>query len=126
MTANFVHYRSLLKERARRLRKHSTLSEILLWNELKRKQLKGYDFHRQKPIENYIVDFYCPRLMLAIEIDGESHAGRFKEDMQRQKRLEGVGIHFLRFDDIEVKRDIRGVLRTINEWIEGHERIHRG
>ena len=56
------------------LRKNSTLSEVLLWNELKGKKLMGIDFHRQKPIGNYIVDFFSPELRLVIEIDGITHA----------------------------------------------------
>jgi len=67
------HYNPKLKERARQLRNNSTLSAILLWNELKNGKMKGKDFHRQKPILNYIVDFFCPELALAIEIDGNRH-----------------------------------------------------
>lgn len=96
-----------------------TFSEVLLWNELKQKQMLGYDFDRQRPIDNFIVDFYCKDLMLTIEIDGISHD--FEEviinDEKRQKRLEDLGVHFLRFDDREVKRDMDNVLRTIEYWI---------
>jgi very-short-patch-repair endonuclease len=99
------------------LRKQSTLSEILLWNELKGKQILGCDFHRQKPIGNYIVDFFCPRLMPAIEIDGASHLKRTEEGTQRQRQLESLGIRFLRFQDIEVKRDLEAVISTIQDWI---------
>jgi very-short-patch-repair endonuclease len=53
-----------------------TLSEILLWQQLKGKQLLGYDFHGQKPIDEYVVDYYCPKLKLVIEIDGDSHDGK--------------------------------------------------
>ena len=106
-----------LKERAKQLRNESTLSEVLLWNELKQKKMKGYDFHRQKPIDHYIVDFYCPRLMLAIEIDGETHAGRNEKDEQRQARLQDLGVHFLRFDDLDVKFRMSDVLQAIERWI---------
>ena len=60
--------------------------------------MMGYDFHRQKPIDEYIVDFFCPELGLIIEIDGESHTDRIK-DQRRQERLESLGFHFLRFWD---------------------------
>jgi very-short-patch-repair endonuclease len=50
-----------------------TLGEVLLWQRLKRKQMRGFDFDRQRPIYRYIVDFYCKDLKLAIEIDGSSH-----------------------------------------------------
>lgn len=100
-----------------------TFSEILLWNELKQKKMLGYDFDRQRPIGNYIVDFYCKDLMLAIEVDGISHD--FDEvidnDEIRQKKLENMGVHILRFDDREVKKDMANVLRTIEYWIEEHE-----
>ena len=99
-----------------------TLSEVLLWNELKQKKMLGYDFDRQKPLDNYIVDFFCKDLYLAIEIDGDSHYHEeaFKADLVRQQTLEAYGVQFLRFDDREVKRDMNNVLRTIKIWIEEH------
>jgi very-short-patch-repair endonuclease len=117
----FVRYNPVLTARARRLRNNSTLSEVLLWKELKGKQMMGYDFHRQKPIDQYIVDFFCPKLMLAIEIDGTSHIGKAEKDKKRQNKLENLGIKFLRFGDLDVKRDKEGVLRAIKRWIEMHE-----
>ncbi len=100
-----------------------TLSEVLLWNELKQKKMQGYDFDRQRPIDNYIVDFYCKDLMLAIEIDGSSHDGEEAQiyDQKRQKRLEHLGVRFLRFDDLAVKKDMNNVLRAIEGWIHDHE-----
>lgn len=68
-----IPYNPILKKRAQDLRNNSTPSEIRLWIHLKGKQLCGYDFHRQKPLDNFIVDFYCNELMLAIELDGYSH-----------------------------------------------------
>jgi len=96
-----------------------TLSEVLLWQELKGKQMLGYDFDRQRPIDEYIVDFYCKDLFLAIEIDGITHTyeGAFEKDQIRQLRLESLGVHFLRFDDLDVKRNMNWVLNTIHEWI---------
>ena len=95
-----------------------TLSEILLWNELRNKQMLGYDFDRQRPIGNFVVDFYCKDLLLAIEIDGDTHIYRDEYDDERQKQLEKLGVRFLRFDDIEVKRNMWNVLRVIGDWIE--------
>ncbi|MFH1195582.1 MAG: DUF559 domain-containing protein [bacterium] len=94
MKNKIIPYNHSLVEKARELRKDSTLTEIMLWNELKRKQVRGYDFHRQKPIDKYIVDFYCPKLQLAIEVDGESHYGNENKDEARQKRIESFGISF--------------------------------
>jgi len=68
------NYNKNLKEYARKLRKNSTLAEVILWDEvLKRKQLKGYSFLRQRPIDRYIVDFFCKELKLIIELDGTIH-----------------------------------------------------
>src|SRR5690606_6817358 len=108
-----IHYNPSLKLKARDLRNNSTLSEVLLWNELKHKKFMNYDFHRQKPIDEYIVDFFCYKLKLAIEIDGISHAFKEERDEIRQKKLEHLGIRFLRFDDELVKLDMYSVLRTI-------------
>ena len=107
----------MLKERARELRKNSTLSEVLLWRYLKGRQLLGHDFDRQKPIGNFIVDFFCNELMLAIEIDGDSHNSKVDQDIERQKRLEGLGVRFLRFTDLEVKQNIEGVVSFIENSI---------
>ena len=114
---NHIPYKPYLKELARQLRNNSTLGEVLLWQELKGGALLDLDFHRQKPLDSYIVDFYCSELMLAIEIDGDSHDYGFAEDMARQRRLEALGVRFLRFTDREVKRDMTNVLRTIESWV---------
>jgi very-short-patch-repair endonuclease len=112
-----IPYNPGLKDLARKLRRNMTLSEVLLWNELRNKNMLGYDFDRQRPIENYIVDFYCKELFLAIEIDGDTHIYKNDYDDKRQKELEKLGVHFLRFEDIEVKRNMRNILRVIEDWI---------
>jgi very-short-patch-repair endonuclease len=119
--SQYLTYNPKLKELARQLRNNSTLSEILLWNYLKGKQMRGYDFHRQKPLDNYSVDFFCNELMLVIEIDGSSHNQIVEEDEIRQTKLESLGITFIRFDDMEVKKNINNVLRTIENWIDNFE-----
>ncbi len=80
----------------------------------------GYDFHRQKPILNYIVDFFCNELMLVIEIDGITHDYKLAEDAERQKELESLGIRFLRFMDDDIKKNMDGVLINIRDWILEH------
>jgi len=71
--------------------------------------MKGFQFMRQNPIDKYIADFYCGKLNLAIEIDGESHSTRPDEDRVRQQRLESFGIRFLSFNDFAVKKDMGNV-----------------
>ncbi|HZY25569.1 MAG TPA: endonuclease domain-containing protein [Bacteroidales bacterium] len=112
-----IPYNPELKELARELRRNMTLSEVLLWNELKQKQMLGFDFDRQRPIGNYIVDFFCKELSLAIELDGKSHFNKYDYDEKRQEELERLGVQILRFEDIKVKRDILNVLREIEYWI---------
>ena len=117
-------YNPILKERARELRSNSTLSEVLLCPHLRGRQMHGYDFDRQKPIDNFIVDFFCSELMLAIEIDGDTHNFKMSQDAERQKRLEGLGIHFLRFTDLEVKQNVEGVLAVLEKWIRENPPLH--
>jgi very-short-patch-repair endonuclease len=115
-----IDYERYLKELARKLRQNMTLGEVLLWQRLKRKQMRGYDFDRQRPIDRYIVDFYCKDLKLAIEIDGSSHDGeeaKINDDI-RQERLESLGVRFLRFNDIDVKRNMEMVVDSIKLWID--------
>ena len=116
-------YNKALKELARKLRKNMTASEKLLWNELKGNKLLGFDFDRQRPIDNYIVDFYCKDLMLAIEIDGIVHDNEEAEekDRARQEKLESLGVRFLRFKDEDVKTDLSEVVRVIAKWVELHK-----
>lgn len=121
MRRTIIPYNPAFKEKARKLRNNSTFTEILLWNYVKRKQMKGYDFHRQRPIDNYIIDFFCNELYLAIEIDGESHYGNESKDERRQKKLEKLGVQFLRFDDLEVVHNLEGVLKRIEKWIDEYE-----
>ena len=118
MSRKFLKYNPALKEKARELRNNSTKTEILLWKFLKGKQLRGYDFHRQKPIDEFIVDFFCPELMLAIEIDGVSHIGNEEYDKERQSKLEKLGIRFLRFKDDDVFYNCDFVMKEIEKWIE--------
>jgi very-short-patch-repair endonuclease len=118
MRRKIIPYNPKLKEYARKLRKNSTFTEIMLWNYLKGKQMKGFDFDRQRPIDNYIVDFYCKDLQLAIEVDGESHYGNEKADKRREKRLNKLGVNVLRFDDMEIVYALDEVLKKIEMWID--------
>ncbi len=99
MKNKIIPYKSYLKELARKLRKNSTLSEVILWQKIKQKAYE-IQFHRQVPMLDYIIYFYCHEIQLAIEIDGNSHDYKYFEDMERQNRLENYGIVFLRFSDL--------------------------
>ncbi len=119
-TPKIIPYNPKLKELAKKLRKNMTFPEVLIWSQLKQKKMLGYDFDRQRPINDYIVDFYCKELMLAIEIDGATHEFEevWKRDTYRQERLESLGVRFLRFRDDQVKRDLESVMMSIQRWIE--------
>lgn len=80
--------------------------------------MMGYKFNRQKPLGNYIVDFYCKQLNMVIEIDGSSHDAKYEKDLARQAKLEKMGLTLLRFTDLQVKRDMNNVIRAIEIWID--------
>ena len=109
-------YDKNLKPLARNLRQSGNLAEVLLWKELKKKKL-GYQFLRQRPVNKYIVDFYCHTLNLAIEIDGVSHDSKVEADIIRQNMLELKGIRFLRFSDADVRYNIESVVREIKSSV---------
>lgn len=117
----FTRYNKRLKENSRKLRNSSTLSEVILWNQLKAGKLRGYKFNRQKPIDNYIVDFYCKELCLAIEVDGDSHTGNQLKDICRVERIGSYDIFVLRFPDIYVKKALDVVLKKLDEYIDAFE-----
>ena len=119
MKNKILPYNPKLKVLAKELRKQGIFSEVLLWKKIKNKSL-GFEFHRQVPIDNFIVDFYCHELMLAIEIDGSSHLTSEVQsrDIQRQGVLENLGVNFIRFSDIEVKKNMNDVIRCLQSKIE--------
>ena len=121
----FNHYNSNLKEKARQLRQNSTQAEIRMWIELLRaKKMCGYTFNRQRIIDRYIVDFYCKKLRLIVEIDGWTHSDIevAKKDAIRQERLESLGYHFIRFTDVEVFHDLEDVRFRLEERIRELEK----
>ena len=92
------------KVKRKLLRINMTSAEKLLWKLIRRKKIKGHKFRRQFSVRGFVLDFYCPRLKLAIELDGNVHdtEDRLTYDKERQKLLECVGIRFLRFTNDEV------------------------
>ena len=119
MRRTIIPYQPKLKEFARRLRNKSTKSEIRLWKYLKGTQRLGFDFHRQKPIDRYIADFYCCELKLVIELDGITHTfeGAKERDALRTQRLNDLGVTVIRFEDAFIFKNIDWVLEEIDETI---------
>ncbi|MCY7311960.1 MAG: DUF559 domain-containing protein [Chitinophagaceae bacterium] len=119
MNRKIIPYNPKLKELAKQLRQNMTFSEVKLWNELKNGQLMGYDFDRQRPIGNYIVDFFCKDLQLAIEVDGITHLDEkvIEKDFIRQEDIESYGVNFLRFDALLVVNKVEAAVREIRDWI---------
>ncbi len=110
-----LHYDKELKASSQQLRKNMTDAENMLWVRLRRKQLKGHQFYRQKIIGKYIVDFYCPKANLVIELDGGQHyseSGRAK-DKVRDEMLSKMGIQVLRYSDRDVLENMDGVMEGI-------------
>lgn len=113
-----IYYNPRLKQLARDLRNNSTPGEIMLWKEIKGRKLRGYQFMRQKPIGKYIVDFFCSKLKLVIEIDGDSHRGKEACDRMRQKKLEALGLTFLRFEELAVRYNLDRVIQSIENRVQ--------
>lgn len=92
------------------------LAEKLLWVKIKNRQLRNYKFRRQYGIRKFIVDFYCPEVKLAIEIDGESHFENTQAEMQdiiRQQFIQSMDIRILRFTNAEIYNNLDGVMQVI-------------
>ena len=110
------HNLNYMKPYRRELRNHSTVAEMGLWNYLKGRQLEGLQFRRQFSVGNYILDFYCPKLKLAIELDGEVHRYTVEEDQQRsQVLLEQYGIKVLHYENRWVFEHLPWILEAIKE-----------
>ena len=106
----YIAYNPNLKEKARDNRKNPTPAEKKIWHEvLGNKQFSHLKVTRQKPLDEYIVDFYCAELMLAIEIDGDSHAEQEEYDKKRTARLNEIGIEVIRYTNQEVMHNLDGV-----------------
>jgi len=114
MTKHF--YKKVEKPKRRYLRNKATPAEKLVWIYLRKTQVKGFRFLRQYSVDQYVLDFYCPKFKLAIEIDGDSHydgAEAFEYDRRRQKHIEQFGITFLRFKNIEVYQNLDKIFELI-------------
>jgi very-short-patch-repair endonuclease len=118
-----VHYRYDLKHLARNLRSNMTDAEQILWFHLRRKQIAGVQFFRQRPIGEYIVDFYAPMAKLIIEVDGSQHLNNLNqaEDAARTTKLEALGFQVLRFDNLQVLQETDSVLEVIHQELNSRK-----
>jgi len=110
-----LKYRNDLKQSSRILRHNMTDAERALWLRIRNKQIKGCQFYRQKPIGRYIVDFYCPKPKLVLEIDGSQHyeSENKEKDKTKSQYLESEGLKILRFTDLDVLKNIDGAVERI-------------
>ena len=124
----FLPYNPNLKTNSRELRKAGNLSEALLWKELRASNFFGYSFYRQKPILNYIADFYCKELNLVIEIDGNTHdtEEQIAYDKERDRQMQVLGLTIIRIRDEKVKKDMPNVLREIEHIITPPDPLKEG
>ena len=115
------HYnRPSEKDKRRKLRQNQTKAEGLVWRFLRKRQMSGYKFRRQFSVDHFILDFYCPELKLAVEIDGISHnePNQQKKDISRQKYLESFNIKFVRIKDEELLTNPEKAFGKIEQAIE--------
>jgi len=114
-----LKYDRNLKHKARGLRKSMPDGERLLWSRLRKKQILGVQFYRQKPIGNYIVDFYAPKAKLVVEVDGSQHleAKHIEMDKRRDSYLTEQGLCVLRFNNLQIFQELDSVIEVIHEAI---------
>ena len=119
ITKIMLFYNTELKQLSQQLRSNMTDAEKLLWSKVRRNQLKGYQFYRQRIIGNYIVDFYCPRANLIIELDGGQHYTEegVNKDKSRDAYMKQEGYRVLRFSDKEVFENLHGITERIYEHL---------
>ncbi len=113
-----IPYNPELKEKASQMRQDMTKAESLVWNIILKDDQTGYRFIRQKPLLNYIVDFYCHKLGLIIEIDGESHNYQLDYDAQRSQKLTEYNLQVLRISNSDVYSNLEGVKLHIEQVIK--------
>jgi very-short-patch-repair endonuclease len=104
-------------QRAKELRREMTPAEKLLWQELRANKL-GVHFRRQQVIQGFIVDFYCHKSALVVEVDGDIHDLQKEEDERREKVLSEMGLRIVRFRNDEVMRGLSAVVGKIREFVE--------
>ena len=122
---NLYGYNKKLQPLAHRLRGEMTKAEAALWKyALSARQMKGYQFRRERPVLNFIADFMCKELLLIVEVDGLSHSWdeTMEKDVRKDEALQNAGFTVLRFTDVEVLKGMESVIRAIEITIERLEK----
>lgn len=116
---NFIYNNAILKERRRELRGNPTQAEAVLWGHIRNRQIEQCRFRRQYSVGPYILDFYCPRIRLAIEIDGDQHAENdaIVYDRERDEYLNDLDIKTVRYWNHDIMKDINHVIENIRNHI---------
>lgn len=115
----------IINEQVKTLRKRTTKAEKILWEELRNRKFFGYKFYRQYPViydllgyeTFYVLDFYCHKRKVAVELDGEIHKFKIKNDRKRENILVTLGIRVIRFKNFEIENDINNVLKKLQEFM---------
>ncbi len=117
-----LDYNKKLKPFAQKLRRDATEAEQILWVHIRKKQILGVQFYRQKPIGKYIADFYCPKAKLVIEVDGGQHfeSTQEKSDQKRDAYFSSLGLEVLRVSNLDVFKNLDSVLDVIYEKVKNN------
>ena len=115
----------IINDQVKTLRKRTTKAEKILWEELRNRKFLGYKFYRQYPViydllgyeTFYVLDFYCHERKVAVELDGEIHKFKIKNDRKRENILVTLGIRVMRFKNFEIENDINNVLKKLQEFM---------
>lgn len=118
-----LNYRADLKAKARQLRSNMTDAEQKLWYHLRRKQILGIQFYRQRPLGTYVVDFHAPEIELVVEIDGSQHQEQdaIAYDSLRTAYLKSLGLNVMRFDNLQALNETDSVLEMIHQYIRDRQ-----
>jgi len=118
-----MKYDAILKANTKALRSNMTKQEVVLWQHLRRKQVHGVKFNRQKPMLGYILDFYAHQIKLAIELDGSQHYydGYVEQDKNRDMNLNQNGIKVLRYSNLDINKNLNSILEDI--YFQVRERL---
>jgi len=119
---NLVYNQPCLKSIRKKLRQQDIPAEKVLWNKIRNKQLK-YKFRRQYSVGRYVLDFYCPKVKLGIEVDGATHGNKIeiKKDIEKENFINRFGVKIIRFINFDIYHEIDGVLTEINSQCEKRE-----